>query len=275
MTYEKIVTVFDTAEHANRAVDALQRAGFDRAEMHPITKTDVNAIDSAAHGAVRQAGFWHRLLGDDVVEYEGNVYSRAVENGGTVLTVRVPDTDADRAMTILHQVQPVDIEHRAAQLGLVKPAVEKPVAVAASEVPVATAVAATSGAKEANDQVLRLAEEQLQVGKEQVDAGSTKVRRYVVEKPVEAQVSLHEEHADVVRRAVKDPNYVGDIDWDDRTIVVTETAERALVSKVPRITEEVVIRREGSDRVQTIRDTVRRQQVDVERSNADKTKSKL
>jgi uncharacterized protein (TIGR02271 family) len=274
VAYEKIVTVYDTAEHANRAIDALTRAGFDRAEMHPITKAEVNAIDAAAHDQVRQPGFWQRLLGEDVVEYEGNVYSRAIEGGGTVLTVRVLESDAPRVMQILHQIQPVDIEHRAAQLGLVKPAVEKPV-VAAAAVPVATAIAATPVAKEATDQVLRLAEEQMQVGKEQIEAGTTKVRRYVIEKPVEAQVSLHEEHAAVVRRAVADPTFVGDIDWTDKTIVVTETAERAVVNKVNRIAEEVVIRREGSDRVQTIRDTVRRQQVDVEQVNADKPKTKL
>ena len=273
MAYEKIVTVFDTTEHANRAMDALERAGFERAEMHPITKDEVNAIDAAAHQAVKQPGFWHRLLGDDVVEYEGNVFSRAVDGGGTVLTVRVADTDADRAMQILHQIQPVDIEHRAAQLGIVAPAVEKP-SVVPSAVPVAAAVAATPVAKEASDQVLRLAEEQLQVGKEQYEAGTTKVRRYVVENPVEAQVSLHEEHAAVVRRAVSDPSYVGDIDWDDKTIVVTETAERAIVNKVNRIAEEVVIRREGSDRVQTIRDTVRKQQVDVQQVGSDKPKAK-
>jgi hypothetical protein len=32
---------------------------------------------------------------------------------------------------------------------------------------------------------------------------------------VEEQVTLHEEHAEVVRRAVSDPNYVKDIDWSD------------------------------------------------------------
>jgi uncharacterized protein (TIGR02271 family) len=272
MAYEKIVTVFDTDVHAKQAIDALERSGFDRAEMHSISKADVNAIEAAGHKAVKEPGFWQRLLGEDVVEYEGQVYGRAVDGGGTVLTVRVPDADAPRAIEILHRIQPVDIEHRAAQLGLVTAAVEKPV-VAPAAVPVATAVAKTGAATEATDQVLRLAEEQLQVGKEQVEAGTTRVRRYVVEKPVEAQVTLHEEHAAVVRRAVADPTYVGDVDWDDKTIVVTETAEKAIVNKVSRIAEEVVIRREGSDRVQTIRDTVRKQQVDVQPAGTEKPKS--
>jgi uncharacterized protein (TIGR02271 family) len=146
---------------------------------------------------------------------------------------------------ILNTLKPVDIENRATKLGLLPPSVAKPVPQA--------------------DEVVRLAEEQLQVGKRQVDAGTTTVRRYVVVKPVEASVSLHEEHADVVRRAVTDPTYIGDIDWADKTVVVTETAEQPVVNKVACIAEEVVIRRAASDRVQKIADTVRRQEVEVGR----------
>ncbi len=76
---------------------------------------------------------------------------------------------------------------------------------------------------------------------------------------------MHEEHAEVVRRAVSDPNYVKDIDWADTTVEVRETAEEAVVSKSARIAEEVVVGKTGSDRVETVRDTVRRQQVEVER----------
>jgi len=264
VAYQKIVAVFDSADRGKQALDALARAGFASDDVHTLTRDEVNRIAPDAHTVVRQAGFWHRLLGDDVVEYEGEVYGRAIDNGGTVITLRVVDVDADKATALLHDLGPVDIEHRASELGLVQAAVQKPPAVAAAAVaPVAAKIAATPASTVATDQVLRLAEEQLQVGKQQVAAGTTTVRRYVVDKPVEEQVTLHEEHADVVRRAVKDPNYVGDIDWNDQTIVVTETAERAVVNKVARISEEVVVRREGSDKVETIRDTVRQQKVDV------------
>ncbi len=272
MAYEKIVTVFDTAANANRAMDSLEKAGFSRSEMHTLTKDDATRINGEAATALKQPGFWQRLFGSDVVEYEGHVFSKAVDGGGTVLTLRADESDVPEAIKILHDSNAIDIEHRAASLGLIKPAVEPPVAAPTPAKSVAAAVAATPVAKVATDQVLRLAEEQLQVGKEQVEAGTTTVRRYVIEKPVEAQVTLHEEHADVVRRAVKDPNYVGDIDWGDSTVVVTETAERALIHKVPRIAEEVMIRRAGSDRVEQIRDTVRKQQADVSRSTPDKAK---
>jgi uncharacterized protein (TIGR02271 family) len=253
MAYEKIVSVFDTPQHAQQAMDALSRAGFNSSNMSAISKDAVSTIDSAAGKTVKQPGFWHRMLGsEDVVEYEGHVFGRAVDGGGTVLTLRVPQTDAPRAVAVLNTMKPVDIENRATKLGVLPAAV-------------ATAPAA--------DEVVRLAEEQLQVDKRQVDAGTTTVRRYVVTKPVEASVSLHEEHADVVRRAISDPAYVGDIDWADKTVVVTETAEVPVVNKIARIAEEVVVRRAASDRVEKVSDTVRRQQVDVGRQPSGQSKS--
>jgi hypothetical protein len=98
-----------------------------------------------------------------------------------------------------------------------------------------------------------------------VEEGTTRIRRFVTERPVEAKVSLHEEHAQVVRRAISDPQFVQDIDWSDKTIEVIETDEQPVVSKSARIAEEVVVSTQGTDREETVRDTVRRQQVDVER----------
>jgi stress response protein YsnF len=69
----------------------------------------------------------------------------------------------------------------------------------------------------------------------------------------------------MVRRAVSDPSLIRDVDWADKTIEITETAEQAVVTKSAHVAEEVVIRREGSDHVETVRDTVRRQQVELER----------
>jgi len=122
------------------------------------------------------------------------------------------------------------------------------------------AAGATSG-----EEVLALAEEQINVDKRLVQEGTTRIRRFVTETPVEAQVTLHEEHARVLRRAITDPNYVRNLDWTDKTIEVTETVEEAVVTKSVHVAEEVVIQREGSDHVKTVKDKVRRQQVEVER----------
>src|SRR5262249_19184812 len=125
------------------------------------------------------------------------------------------------------------------------------------------------------EEVLRLAEEQMNVGKRLFETGTTRIRRFVTERPVEQEINLHEEHAKVVRRAITDPNYIADIDWSDREYSVTETSERPVVSKSARVVEEVALGREGSERTETVRDTVRRQQVEVQRLDAAKKESEL
>jgi stress response protein YsnF len=67
---------------------------------------------------------------------------------------------------------------------------------------------------------------------------------------------------------------VQDIDWTDKTVEVTETIEEAVVNKSAHIAEEVLIQKEGSDHVETVRGTVRRQQVEIENLKAgDQTKT--
>ena|ERR1700753_2076815 len=60
---------------------------------------------------------------------------------------------------------------------------------------------------------------------------------------------------------------VDNADFTDRTIEVAETDEEAVVSKTTRVKEEVVVQREATDRVETVRDTVRRQDVEIERDD--------
>ncbi len=265
MNYEKIVTLYDTAEHAEAARRSLEAAGFAPSEISLINSKTLGV----AGDKLSEPGLWHRLFGRDIQEYEAKVYGRSVEAGGVVLTIRVPEAEASRAMSILNAHRAVDLSKRAEQEGLIatapvaasKPAVAvRPTTPATPTIPATAAAGATAG-----EEVLALAEEQINVGKRLVQGGTTRIRRFVIETPVEAQVTLHEEHARVLRRASADPNFIRNIDWTDKTIEITETAEEPVVTKSVHITEEVVIQREGSDHVKTLRDKVRRQQVEVER----------
>jgi uncharacterized protein (TIGR02271 family) len=271
MAYEKVVAVFDTPEHAQNALRALKAAGF---SADDISIMNNETLDDRGAKVATESGFWHRLFGSDVDLHEAKVYGHTVDKGGTVLTLRASDTVVQKAVDILHNHNPVDVNQRAASLGIIA-AAAAPIAAATSNLTAKTPAAPTASAAVANTQnneVIRLAEEQLNVAKRQVQAGMTRVRRFVTEKPVETQVTLHEEHASVARRAITDPSYIKDIDWSDRTIEVTETAEEAVVSKSARVVEEVVVGKEGSDRVETVKDKVRRQQVEVERQPVDPVK---
>jgi len=262
MAYQTIVAAFDTAAHAQAAVDALKAGGF---HADDISMFDRNRV------GLREPGLWQRMFGGGLAQHEADVYTQSLERGGMVVSVRVPDNEVAHATGILDIHRPIDVKDRAITTGIA-PAAKVEAAVAAiapKPITVEQKVAVSPKLAEAHDEVLRLAEEQLQVGKRMVEAGLTRVRRFVTEKEVSADVTLHEEHAEVLRRAVTDPKSICDIDWADATIQVRETAEQALVSKTARVVEEVGLRKIGSDHVETVHDKIRRQQVEIERLGPD------
>ncbi|MFD1804380.1 YsnF/AvaK domain-containing protein [Mixta tenebrionis] len=129
-------------------------------------------------------------------------------------------------------------------------------------------VTGTSLSGKEQHEALKLAEEQVDIGKRQVSDGTVRLRRYTVEDEVAEDVSLFEQHADVFRNSVNEPAYLHDVDWSDKTIEVEESHEVPTVSKTARIKEEVGVRNETTERVETVKDTVRRQEVEVEQTGA-------
>ena len=117
---------------------------------------------------------------------------------------------------------------------------------------------------------IKVMEERLRVGKREVAAGGVRVRSYVVERPVEEQVRLHEERVSVERhpvdRAVTTADAAGA--FQDRTIEARATSEEAVVGKDVRVVEEIGLKKEASDRTETVRDTVRKTEVEVEDTSA-------
>ncbi len=253
MAYEKIVAAYDRTGKAKEAARALEASGFPSGDISLLNRDTLSAAE------VRESGIWRRLFGRNVGDNESMVYSRTIESGGALLTLRAPDTEIPRAMKILDVHSPVNVNDRAASYGLTSTSTKT-----ASVTPTST------DRRPVTEEVLRLAEEQLDVGKRVVEIGKARIRRFIVEKPVESQVTLHEEHAAMMRRPVTDPGIVKDVDWADKTFEITETAEQAVINKTAHVAEEVVIRVEGSDHVETVRDTIRRQQVELERTARDR-----
>ncbi len=271
MAYETLVAVYDTPPHADAAVKALKAAGFDESDISMFDSARLKAGRTSLSPGVKEAGLWHRLFGTDVHEHEANIYGQTVEDGGVVISVRVPESEVAHASAVLNIHRPVDVHDRAVTSGIAPAAHVEAVEKKLAALPLADEqqVAVSPKLAAAQPDVLRLAEEHLEVGKEMHETGRTRVRRFVTEREVAQDVTLHEEHAEVLRKAVSDPTFVGEIDWADGTIEIIETAEHALVNKTARVVEEVGLKKIGSDHVETIRDKLRRQQVEIERLGAD------
>ncbi len=127
------------------------------------------------------------------------------------------------------------------------------------------ATAQTAANLTGRDEAIPIVQEQIRVGKREAHAGRVRVRSYVVETPVEEQVTLREEHVHVERRAVDRPVTGTEAVFQDRVIEATESSEEAVVQKEARVVEEVVVSKEATEHTETIRDTVRRTEVEVDK----------
>lgn len=239
---DEMVVLFDTVAESRRAEKALEDAGFPDPEVNTL---DRDAIVELGGSSDFGPAFWRTLFGRDVQLYQGAVFQKALSTGGAILTVRIHnDAEATRAEEVLSQFTSVDLEARGAGL-----------------------IAEHKALGDIKDEVLRLAEEQLEVGKRMVEAGKTRIRRFVTERQVQAQVSLRDQHAEVIRKVIETPTMLDDVEWDwnDSTIEMIETREEAVISKRTRVAEEVMLRKGETERVETVTDTVRKQQVEIER----------
>ena len=131
----------------------------------------------------------------------------------------------------------------------------------------ATAAMANEALQRGGEARVPVVEEELKVGKREVETGGgVRVRTEIEERPVQEQVNLREEHVRVERRPVDRPATQADVNQalHGRTIEVREKSEQPVVSKEARVVEEVVVGKEATQRTETVRDTVRRTDVEVE-----------
>jgi stress response protein YsnF len=84
-----------------------------------------------------------------------------------------------------------------------------------------------------------------------------------VETPVEQQVTLQSERVVVERRRPVSDKVTGEV-LTEVTVEVIETAEVPVVNKRVRLREEIVVRTERTQQVETVQETVRRDEVEIQ-----------
>jgi stress response protein YsnF len=113
-----------------------------------------------------------------------------------------------------------------------------------------------------NVEIIPVGEEVLNVGTRVVLGNTTVIRREVVEAPVEQQVKLRQERVIVERRPAGAARSTDDV-LTNKVSEMTDTAEVPVVWKSTHVREEIVLRKEVTEHLETVRDTVRRDSVEV------------
>ena len=263
MSQQTIVAVYDKAAHAEHAVGDLLAAGIPDSAIERHAQEGSYSGTSTAMVArpAEHEGFWASLFGGQS-DHDAAVYDRSIEGGSTVLSVKVAEEQVGQVSDILERHYPVDMDERAGTYGVANVATEhKPLR--GSTVP--------DRADAREDGTLTLSEEALKIGKRVVNHGTTRIRRFVVETPVEERVTLRDERVTMERHPVTDGRAVPTGAFTDRSIEMAETAEEAVVSKTARVVEEINLRKEATNRVETVHDTVRREDVEVVHVPADES----
>lgn len=260
---QTVIGVFDTPDAAHIAEERLVSRGIDQSTLHIAahdaayreSEEDLRARHRSTTGGIKN--FFSELFGAQDSEEAGH-YSEAVRRGGVVLAVDVPDgAPLEPVRQALLDAGAVDIDERVEQWrkqGY------------SGYNPDAQPYSADEVARERST-VLPVIQEDIEVGKREVGKGTVRVVSRTVETPVQETVNLREEHARVERRPADRPATQADLEaMGDKTIEVREMAEKAVVNKSARVVEEVEVGKEATQRSETIRDSVRHTEVNVDRT---------
>jgi uncharacterized protein (TIGR02271 family) len=293
-----LVAVFDNRSDAQNAMDELLASGFtsDNVYVASADLTGTTTTTGTTLGTTQEEGvgasikhFFENLFGSDNDEHATR-YSTAVTGGQHVLTLTTTsEPEVERAADVIERFGPIDIDERhdlagnAASLGTSAYQPQSSPSLAAGSMQSGTQSGNLSGSL--SDSTLRsdslqretavdqttgkaaipVVQEEVRVGKRQVERGGVRVFSRMVETPVNESVSLREEHVSVERRPVDQPINPADVAaLKDQTIELRETAEEAIVQKSARVVEEVVVGKEVSQRQENIQDTVRHTEVEVQ-----------
>lgn len=279
----QLVAMYAADERACAARDRLVADGVSAEDIHLVDARAVCAARSLDEGA-RDEGLWgavRRLFAPGEADAHG--YAEGVRRGCVMLLVRTRPERHGRVLEALEGTDPLDVDAHLAEWGAFATSDEAgaswtgpfgaigssgaeatPDNVSGPAGGLAAAGAVTLGAGAAGE-VIPVIEERVRVGKRAVERGTVRVRSYVVEYPVQARVTLREERLRVDRHPVDRPAGAADgAAFRECLIEVSATGEEAVVSKEVRVVEEIKIRREATERVEVVNDTVRRTEVVVE-----------
>ena len=197
------------------------------------------------------SNFFHGLTGGD--EDVHDHYAAGVNTGGALVGVTVEDDEASAVASLLKQHGAREVQGKSTGES--------------------QAASATPQAVDTTGQTaIPIVEEELQVGKREVDRGGVRVYSHVVETPVSADVTLRDEQIRVERRPVNRAATAADFNMGQGSVIeLKATGEEAVVGKTARVVEEVLVGKQSSSHTEVVRDSVRKTEVEVEQIPGDQT----
>jgi uncharacterized protein (TIGR02271 family) len=257
-----VVGLFDDRSEAQAAMQELIQQGFIRENIdisnRSASETGNNTSNTTTSTGVGDSisNFFSSLFDDETTVTN---FTNAASDADAVLAIQVESDERARlAAEILDRNGAIDVDERSARYGQQNFA-------QTSGTTQNTANVERNTADAQSETTIPVIEEELRVGKKQVERGGARIRSRIIEKPVEASVRLREEHIVVnrqpVNRAVTDTDLTN---FQEGDIELTERAEVPVVGKQARVVEEINVGKQVEEREETVSDTVRRTDVEVE-----------
>lgn len=267
MTTRTITAIYDSEAEARQARAELASCGVDEDDVRIVSNTLTASPVGSDSRSDNEGGFWDSIkdffIGDD----DRPVYSEGVRRGGYLLTARVEDERSDQAISVLERTNAVDLDERTEQWRAEGWNTTDDTRLSAQDTSPAPTAGFAGTEAGRDEQRISVAEERLRVGKREVDRGGVRVRSYVVEEPVREEVTLRQERVEVEQRPVRGGSVAGgDELFREQTIEMTEQSEEAVIAKDVVVTGEVVVTKVAEEHTESIDESVRRTEVDVDDS---------
>jgi stress response protein YsnF len=256
---QTVVAIFNNSADAQEAVNRLINAGLTRNNIDISvnskgnTQGGNNEYDNNYREDNNESGisrFFKSLFGDDE---EADTYTKVAGRSGTIVTVHAnTNEEAQSAAQILDDAGAIDVDEQATQYGYTSSR--------------GNTAKETMDVKSGNDSTsIPIIEENVLIGKKEVETGGVRLKSRIVENPVEENLRLREERVTVQRNPVDRKATDDDLqNFQEGELEVTEHAEVPVVSKEARVVEEVTLNKEVEHRDETIKETSRKTEVDVE-----------
>ena len=293
-----VSAMFDSQAEAQRAVDRLVQAGIPSGQIRQVGGgSDTAATQSTTDN--RDKGFWDNLGDFFFPDEDRYTYAEGLSRGGYLVTVTgLTGAEYDTALDILDDEGSINLDEReqswrsegwggyeassyasgstASAYGARADALDSDYIESDSLRGGDTLLGDDSlgaGRDLRDEETIPVVEERIRIGKRETGHGRVRVRAYTVEEPVNESVELRQERVEIERRPVDRAVTGTEAAFQDRTIEAEEFREEAVVQKEARVVEEIGLRKTSETHTETISDTVRRTEVEVEQDGGDLTRS--